>query len=536
MPVDRLTSLTQWAALQAHAEVVKGLHMRHQFDAEPNRFIEYSLGFDGLLLDYSKNRVTSQTIPMLMELAEACQLEAARRAMFDGQLINISESRAALHVALRDLSDRAYVVNGKDVTHEIKSTRKRVYEFAENIRNGTLKGFSGDNINAVVHIGIGGSDLGPRFLTDAFAGTLNNGPRVHFAADGAQTELKSILVELEPQKTLFIIASKSFTTAETMANAELAKKWISNAEGSEAVASHFVAITMNGEAAANFGISTDSILPIWDWVGGRYSVWSAIGLPIACAHGQEAFEQLLAGAHAMDKHFESAPFSNNLPAIMGMLGVWYVNFFEASATAILPYDSRLSGFTSYLQQLEMESNGKIASHDGQVVSVKTAPVLFGGSGNAGQHSFFQLLHQGSNYIPCDFIVSAEGACERHDEIVANCFAQSEALMRGCSQNDLTSIEINLLPHLECTGNRPSNTILLDEVSPFTLGMLLALYEHKVFVQSVIWNINPFDQWGVELGKKLVSGIMVDITSGQIGGEHDGSTQGLMAAYCQARKS
>ncbi len=542
MNSSSLTALPAWQALKAHAAVLAGQHMRDLFAADPDRFARLSFSFGPIRADYSKNRVTLETISLLAELARARGVETSRAAMFAGERINTTENRAVLHVALRNREERAMMVDGADVMPEVRATRARLKAFSDGVRSGQWRGATGKVLRHVVNIGIGGSHLGPMFVADALKDMQAPEMTVAFVSNPDRAQLDEVLAKLEPAETLFIICSKTFTTAETTANADAARAWLTARLGETAVAKHFAAVSTNVEAAVKFGLSPDAVFPMWDWVGGRYSVWSAIGLSVILACGYQAFDQLLAGAEAMDRHFETASLEQNLPVILALIGVWYADFFDAPAIAVMPYDHRLKLFPFHLQQLDMESNGKAVTKEGAKVETMTGPIIFGGGGSDSQHSFFQLLHQGPRLIPCDFIIAlkgADGTGPSRDLLMANCLAQTEALLKGRTAADLAATPEGLRPHREFTGNRPSNTLLLDELTPYVLGMLIALYEHKVFVQGLIWGINSFDQWGVELGKELAKSLMPALLDKPAAAEgllkaRDSSTAGLALAYLQAK--
>ena len=532
-----------WQALAAHQRTIAGLRMRDLFAADASRFDKFSLTLDGLLLDYSKNRISGETMRLLCDLARQAGLEKWRDRMFSGQTINTTEGRAVLHVALRNRSGRAIEVDGEDVMPKVEAALRRMLAFAEAVRDGSRAGATGKPITDVVNIGIGGSHLGPAMVCRALKPFQRADLRLHFVANVDASQISEALNGLDPASTLFIVASKTFTTEETMTNAVTAKSWLIEALGGQAVGRHFVALSSNAEATAAFGIEPASLFEFWDWVGGRFSLWSAIGLAIAIAIGAERFEELLSGAHAMDEHFRAAPLAENLPVILGLLGVWYVNFLAAESHAVIPYDQRLELLPAYLQQVEMESNGKGVTRGGEAVDCATAPIVFGEAGTIGQHSFFQLLHQGTRLVPADFIAAAEphhSLAGHHAILLANFFAQTEALMKGRDEAE-TRAELKkagltgealegLVPHKLFSGNRPTNSILLRRLDPYSLGMLIALYEHKVFVQGVIWEIDSFDQWGVELGKQLAKTVLRELQGNKPIDGHDSSTNGLINEY------
>lgn len=518
-----LTKSPEWTALSSHAKSLARIHMRDLFAGEPQRFERLSLSLDGLLLDYSKNRLTTRTLDLLVALAEAADLNNWIQRLFRGDKVNGSEGRAALHMALRDRSDRAYVVEDRDVRPDIAEGLSRLAQFIGAVRSGTWLGFSGQPIRDVVSIGIGGSHLGPEMAIQALW-PYADGPRVHYVANVDGGALTQALRGLDPGSTLFIVMSKTFTTSETMANAESARRWFRGQAGGEAdMSRHFVAVSSNLEAVRGFGIDAANCFEMWDWVGGRYSLWSAVGLPIALAIGFERFVELLEGGHAMDEHFRSADLRHNMPVLLALIGVWYGNFFGFQNQAVIPYDEGLRRFPAYLQQLIMESLGKQVTRDGEPADYPTSPVIFGETGTNAQHAFFQQLHQGPQPVPVDFLIAANGPSGltgQHELLLANALGQAEALMRGKTAEELQTemtaagkdaAEIKrLLPHRAFPGNRPSNFLLYPRLDPRTLGMLIALYEHRTFVQSAIWRINAFDQWGVELGKQIAGRIVREL--------------------------
>ncbi len=536
------TRARAWKKLNDHYEQVRDLHMRDLFAADPQRFERFSLRCGDLLLDYSKNRITEETLALLLDLAEASDVRAAAQRMFDGEKINFTEQRAVLHTALRNRRNTPVYVDGEDVMPQVNAVLDRMRRFTERVRSGEWRGYTGKPITDIVNIGIGGSDLGPVMATAAlqpFAGPLTP----HFVSNVDGSQIWDTLAGLDPETTLFLVASKTFTTQETLTNARQARRWLLAAAGDDsAVAKHFVALSTNREEVQAFGIDTANMFEFWDWVGGRYSLWSAIGLSIALTVGMDNFEDLLAGAHAMDRHFLDAEPARNLPVVMALLGIWYHNFFGAETHAVLPYDQHLHRLPAYLQQADMESNGKRVTRAGTVVTCSTGPVIWGEPGTNGQHAFYQLIHQGTRLIPCDFLAAVNAYHPFHDQqriLFTNYVAQTEALMRG-KTTDEARAELaaeglsgerleTLLPHKIFPGNRPSNSLLYPQLTPFMLGMLLALYEHKIFVQGVIWDINSYDQWGVELGKQLAKVIQKEMDAG-VSGEHDASTDGLLAFY------
>lgn len=501
-----LNKRKEWRRLEKHRKAMTRTHMRDLFAADPQRFDKFSLSVGSLFLDYSKNRVTEETMCLLCDLAEACNMGSWRDRMFAGEKINISEDRAVLHTALRRPAADSVTIDGENIMPFVHDTLSKMEKFSHAVRSGAWTGHSGKKITDIVNIGIGGSDLGPRMVCRALKNDPASGPAIHFVSNVDGADMQQTLRMVSPETTLFVVASKTFTTQETMANAQAARQWLLSSLGDEkAIARHFVALSVNTEAADSFGIPADNLFPFRDWVGGRYSLWSAIGLSICLEHGFDAFRALLNGAHEMDTHFRTAPLNRNMPVILALLGIWYRNYWRAQAYAVLPYAQRLSLFPAWLQQIDMESNGKSTDKDGNSVSYETGPVIFGTAGTDCQHSFFQLIHQGTDFIPCDFIGVKEpmsSSAEQHRMLLANMAAQVQALMEG---RDAKSSAGN--PHRFFAGNRPSNAIVMEKLDARTLGMLLALYEHKIFVQGIIWNINSFDQWGVELGKILASGIL-----------------------------
>jgi glucose-6-phosphate isomerase len=539
-----LTRTAAWQALREHHAEIGERHLRELFAEEPQRFARLHARFGPLLLDFSKNRITGATLDHLLALARERDVAGWRERMFAGERINTTEDRAVLHTALRNRSSRPVRVDGQDVMPGVNAVLARMREFTERVRSGQWRGYTGKPITDVVNIGIGGSDLGPAMVCEALQPFAGERISVHFVSNVDATDIAETLAQVERDTVLFVIASKTFTTQETMTNAATARRWfLDSAAGEDAIAKHFVAVSTNHVAVSDFGIDTDHMFEFWDWVGGRYSLWSAIGLPIALFLGMDRFEELLDGAHAMDEHFRDAPLEQNLPVLLAMLGVWYINFFDAGSHAILPYDQYLARFPAYFQQGDMESNGKRVTRTGEVVDYRTGPIVWGEPGTNGQHAFYQLIHQGTRLVPCDFLVpmrSQNPLGRHHDILVANCFAQTEALMRGKTAEEVRQ-ELQhagldeqqlaaLLPHKVFPGNRPTNTILFDELDPRTLGMLIALYEHKIFVQGVIWGVNSFDQWGVELGKQLASAILPELRTDDGLDAHDASTQALIREY------
>jgi glucose-6-phosphate isomerase len=541
-----LNQTKSWQALQKHWHQVSPLQMRQLFESEPDRFKRFSLTLEDILFDFSKNRITDRTLQLLCALAREAGLEAKRDRMFAGEPVNCTENRAVLHVALRNRSSRPIRVEGADVMPQVRRVLQQMGRFCEQVHSGAWLGYSGLAVRDVVNIGIGGSDLGPLMVTEALKPYAQKGLRVHFVSNVDASHLTETLKGLNPETTLFLIASKTFSTQETLTNAHSARDWLLRAAGDEqAVAKHFVALSSHAERVRKFGIDPQNMFEFWDWVGGRYSLWSAIGLSIALYVGMEQFEELLAGAHVVDEHFRQEPLESNIPVIMGLLGIWYTNFFGAESHAILPYDQYLHRFPAYLQQGDMESNGKGVRCNGQPVKWSTGPVIWGEPGTNGQHAFYQLLHQGTHLVPADFLAAMESQnpLGPHQAILlSNFFAQPEALMKGRSEQEalqemqaagLDAGEIEgQLPHRLFPGNRPSNSFLYRKLTPRTLGTLIALYEHKIFVQGAIWDINSFDQWGVELGKQLAGAILPELEEAGTVKDHDASTNGLINYYKQ----
>ncbi|PKM43436.1 MAG: glucose-6-phosphate isomerase [Gammaproteobacteria bacterium HGW-Gammaproteobacteria-1] len=547
-----MTDLTQsaaWKALAAHYQDVAHIHMRDLFAHDPQRFDNLSLQFDDLLLDYSKNRVTAETMRLLFDLARQQDVTGWCDRMFRGEAINNTERRSVLHVALRRRDAQPILVDGENVMPRVTAVLAKMREFSAAVRGGRWTGYSGKAITDVINIGIGGSDLGPLMACEALKPYAQDGLRVHFVSNVDGTHIAETLKKVQPETTLFIVASKTFTTQETLTNARSARQWLVQAAGNEeAVAKHFVALSTNAEAVAAFGIDTRNMFEFWDWVGGRYSLWSAIGLSIAVYIGMDNFEEMLAGGHDMDSHFHSAAPEKNMPLILALLGIWYNNFFGAQSHAILPYDQYLHRFPAYLQQLDMESNGKRVTRVGENLTWSTAPVIWGEPGTNGQHAFYQLIHQGTKLVPVDFLAplqSQNPLGEHHAILLSNVFAQGEALMKGKNDAEARAelkaqglgddAVTELLNHKIFPGNRPSNTLLFHKLTPRTLGRLIALYEHKVFVQGVIWQVNSFDQWGVELGKQLAQAILPELAAPDAADSHDSSTNGLINYY-RARKA
>lgn len=540
-----LTTLPVWQALCRHQKTIAASNMRDLFAQDTNRFNKFSFQLDDMLFDFSKNRINDETLPLLMQLAREAQLENWRDRMFAGEKINITENRAVLHTALRNRSNRPVLVDGVDVMPEVNAVLAQMRDFSEKVRSGAWLGYTGKHITDVVNIGIGGSDLGPVMVCDALKPYASADLAVHFVSNIDGAHLMRALEKCQPETTLFIVASKTFTTQETMTNAISARTWFLNkAQDNAHVAKHFVALSTNARAVTDFGIDQANMFAFWDWVGGRYSLWSAIGLSIALYVGMDHFEALLSGAHEMDQHFQTAPLEENMPVIMALIGIWYNNFFDVATHAILPYDQGMSRFPAYLQQADMESNGKFICRDGKRIQYKTGPVIWGEAGTNGQHAFYQLIHQGTQVVPCDFLMPVHShyaigkhGYAHHKILLANFLAQTQALMLGKTPDEarvelqeqgLTGAELeNLLPHKVFEGNRPSTSILFDKLTPNTLGKLIALYEHKIFVQGMIWDINSYDQWGVEYGKQIAQEILPLLTSDGVVTSFDSSTNGLI---------
>ncbi|HEY1166077.1 MAG TPA: glucose-6-phosphate isomerase [Chitinophaga sp.] len=540
-PSTNPTTTKAWQQLQQHAAGMKQVHMRKLFAEDAQRFGQFSLRFEDILFDYSKNLITKETLALLLDLARECQVEAGRAAMFSAEKINATENRAVLHTALRNVSNEAVMLDGKNVMEDVNAVLKKMEQFCKQIHSGELKGYTGKPIRYIVNIGIGGSDLGPVMVTEALRPYWVKGMQPYFVSNVDGTHIAETLKKVTPDETLFLIASKTFTTQETMTNALTARQWfLEHAKDDAHIALHFAALSTNEKAVTAFGINPKNMFEFWDWVGGRYSLWSAIGLSIALTVGFDNFKQLLEGAHAVDKHFRETPLEKNIPVIMALVGLWYGNFFDAHTEAILPYDQYMHRFAAYFQQGNMESNGKYVDRNGQPVSYQTGPIVWGEPGTNGQHAFYQLIHQGTKLIPCDFIapaISHNPTGDHHVKLLSNFFAQTEALMNGktpeevraeLEKSGMTADEVaKLTPYKVFTGNRPTNSFLVKEITPRSLGSLTALYEHKIFVQGVIWNIYTFDQWGVELGKQLANKILPELQNADKVTGHDASTNGLI---------
>lgn len=533
---------TTFELLANQADALSKTSLRTLFQEDPDRFAKYSARFDDLLLDYSKTKLDPKAFELLLDLARQADVEGRRAAMFEGGKINTTEGRAVLHTALRNRSEEPVLVDGEDVMPDVHAVLSAMAAFSEAIRAGDLTSSTDAAFTDVVNIGIGGSDLGPVMTTLALA-PYHDGPELHYVSNVDGAHIADTLEKLDPATTLVIVASKTFTTIETMTNAQTARKWIADALGEEAVPHHFAAVSTALDKVADFGIEEDRVFGFWDWVGGRYSIWSAIGLPLMIAVGPDAFTDFLEGAHALDTHFRTAPLEENLPVLMALIGVWHRDILGYGSRAVLPYDQRLARLPAYLQQLDMESNGKRVKHDGTPVAADTGPVVWGEPGTNGQHAFYQLLHQGTSVIPCEFLIAAKGheddLSHHHDLLIANCLAQSEALMLGRTLDEarsglmasgLTEAEADrLAPHKVFPGDRPSLTLVYDQLTPFALGRLIALYEHRVFVEGVIWGINSFDQWGVELGKELATALLPMVQGTADAHRKDSSTKGLLSA-------
>ncbi|MDD2767139.1 MAG: glucose-6-phosphate isomerase [Methylococcus sp.] len=542
------TDLPAWRTLSDHFKSIAPLHMRDLFNEDPSRFDAFSIQLGDLLFDYSKNRLTRGTVAALVKLAEEAGLRERIEAMFRGDKINVTENRSVLHIALRNRSGRPILVDGQDVMPQINRVLDRMRRFSEAVRSGEWRGATGLAITDVVNIGIGGSDLGPKMVVRALLPYSNPGLRAHFVSNVDESDLIEVLRPLNPETTLFVVASKTFTTHETMTNGRSARAWfLEHIPDETAIARHFVAISTSRDKVVEFGIDPQNMFEFWDWVGGRYSLWSAIGLPIALSIGMDRFEEMLKGAHCVDEHFRSAPFEANIPVLMGLLGIWYINFFGSQSHAVLPYDQYLEDLPAYLQQADMESNGKTVDVEGKTVAYPTGPVIFGQPGTNGQHAFYQLLHQGSMLVPCDFLAAAEShhpLNEHHDILISNFLAQTEALMRGRTTDEVrqelaaSNMDAGCLEPLAAAktfpGNKPTNSFLYRRLDPHTLGMLIALYEHKIFTQGTIWHVNSYDQMGVELGKRLARTILAELPGDEPVDTHDASTNGLIRYFKSLR--
>ncbi len=546
--MPQIAESATWQALLAQQKRMSMVHLRDLFARDPDRFARYSLEFEDILFDYSKNLIDDRTLALLMDLMREAGLAEMIEAMFEGRKINVTEERAVLHIALRNRKSRRIEVDGENVMPAVNLVLAKMGRFSEAVRSGAWQGFTGQPITDVVNIGIGGSDLGPKMVTEALRPYTRTDLRVHFVSNVDASDMVETLKRCRPESTLFLIASKTFTTQETMANAAAARQWLLAELGDEkAVARHFVALSTNRDRVIEFGIDPDNMFEFWDWVGGRYSLWSAIGLSIAIAIGMENFEALLAGAHAVDEHFRTAPFEKNIPVLMAALGIWYNNFWGAESHAILPYDHYLQHFPAYFQQGDMESNGKSVTRRGEPVEVSTGPIIWGQPGTNGQHAFYQLIHQGTKLIPCDFLAAAQShnpVGRHHPILLSNFLAQTEALMKGRTPDEaraelvaqgVSGAALDLLTAAKTfAGSKPTNSFLYKKLTPFTLGSLIALYEHKIFTQGIVWQINSFDQMGVELGKQLANQILPELAGSEPVTGHDSSTNGLIAAYRRLR--
>ncbi len=542
------TTTSSWQALVEHSVDMKGLHLRDLFAKDKERFSAYSFELPDMLIDFSKNIISKQTVQHLVKLAEECKLKSAIDAMYNGELINETEKRSVLHVALRNFSGKPVYAAGNDIMDDVKRVQNQMKEFCNQVHGGTWKGYSGKQIKYIVNIGIGGSDLGPVMVTEALKPYWKKGIQTYFVSNIDASHITEVLKKINAEETLFLIASKTFTTQETMTNAHTARAWFLQTAGDEMhIAKHFIALSTNEKDVVQFGIDKQNMFAFWDWVGGRYSLWSAIGLSIALTVGYENFEHLLKGAHTIDKHFSTESFEKNVPVLMALISLWYINFFNSQSEAILPYDQYLHRFAAYLQQANMESNGKSVDRNGEPVTYATGPVVWGEPGTNGQHAFYQLIHQGTNLIPCDFIAPAQthnAVGDHHSILLSNFFAQTEALMNGKREEEVEEELLKegknneqvakLTPFKIFAGNKPTTSILIKKLTPFTLGALIALYEHKIFVQGVIWNVYSFDQWGVELGKQLANKILPQLKTDEDVSSHDASTNGLINTFKKFR--
>ena len=530
------TSTNSWKQLTTHFQEMKNMHIKDLFKENTNRFSDFSITLPNILFDYSKNLINATTLELLFSLAKECGLKEAIDSMFNAETINQTEGRAVLHTALRNFSNQPVLLDGKDVMPDVKAVLTQMKTFSDKVHSGEWKGYTGKTIKYIVNIGIGGSDLGPVMVTEALKPFWIEGMQPYFVSNIDGSDIAEVLKKVNPEETLFLIASKTFTTQETMTNALTAREWFLRfAVDKKFVAAHFVALSTNAGAVKDFGIDVANMFVFWDWVGGRYSLWGAIGLSISLTIGYENFQQLLKGGHATDIHFKESAFEKNAPVIMAMVSLWYLNFFDCTTEAILPYDNYLHRFPAYFQQGNMESNGKHIDRNGQAVTYATGPVIWGEPGTNGQHAFYQLIHQGTPKIPCDFIapaVSHNPIGEHHKILMSNFFAQTEALMNGKTAEQLIAegVKEQLIPYKTFEGDRPTNSFLLNEITPFSLGQLIALYEHKIFTQGIIWNIYSFDQWGVELGKQLAQKVLPELQGEDVISSHDSSTNGLINAY------
>jgi glucose-6-phosphate isomerase len=549
LPKINPTNTNAWKQLQQHAIEMKATHLRNLFASDQERFKKFSLCLDDLVFDYSKNIIADKTIQLLLQLADQCKLKDAIAAMFNGDKINETEHRSVLHIALRNFSNNPVYSEGNDVMPLVKKVLRKMKRFSDSVHNGTFRGYTGKRIKYIVNIGIGGSDLGPLMVTEALKPYWIKGVETYFVSNVDGTHIAETLKKIKPERTLFLIASKTFTTQETMTNAHTAREWfLKKAKNEKHIANHFVALSTNETEVVKFGIDKKNMFEFWDWVGGRYSLWSSIGLSIALTIGYKNFEQLLKGAHNADNHFSNASFDKNIPVLMALISLWYINFFGAQSEAILPYDQYMHRFSAYFQQGNMESNGKSIDRNCEPVEYATGPVIWGEPGTNGQHAFYQLIHQGTQLIPCDFIAPAQShnpTGDHHQKLLSNFFAQPEALMNGKTEEEaekdlekqnLPKEEIaRLLPYKIFAGNKPTNSILVKKITPYTLGELIALYEHKIFTQGIIWNIYSFDQWGVELGKQLAGKILPELQTEDDTNNHDSSTNALINVWKQMKK-
>ncbi|MGN6399177.1 MAG: glucose-6-phosphate isomerase [Flavisolibacter sp.] len=543
------TTTPAWQALVRHAAIMKQQQMKDLFAQDASRFNKFSFCFNDTVIDFSKNIITEETLTLLLKLAEQCKLKDAIEAMFEGDLINQTENRSVLHVALRNFSGKPVYSTGGNVMEDVQRVQQQMKTFCQKIHNGEWKGYTGKKIKYIVNIGIGGSDLGPFMVTEALKPYWKEDIQPYFVSNVDATHIAETLKKVNPEETLFLIASKTFTTQETMTNAHTARAWfLKTAKDETQIARHFVALSTNEKEVVKFGIDKENMFEFWDWVGGRYSLWSAIGLSIALTIGYNNFEELLKGAYSVDEHFHTTPFEKNIPVLMAVISLWYLNFFDAQTEAILPYDQYMHRFAAYFQQGNMESNGKSIDRNGEPVNYTTGPVIWGEPGTNGQHAFYQLIHQGTHLIPCDFIAPAQThnpISDHHQKLLSNFFAQTEALMNGKTEEEVEEELVKagkndeeiatLTPFKMFSGNRPTNSILIKKITPHSLGELIAFYEHKIFVQGVIWNIFSFDQWGVELGKQLANKILPELENDATVQSHDSSTNGLINAYKQMRK-
>ncbi len=544
------TTTKAWKKLSAHFNDIQSIHIKSLFENDSNRFNEFSLKQKDIFLDYSKNRITAESIALLVELADELNLKDGIQKMFDGEVINETENRAVLHTALRQQSDKKILVENEDIIPQIRYVQNKMKSFINRFHNGDVLGYSGKALKTIVNIGIGGSDLGPVMVTEALKPYWKKDLKAHFVSNVDASHIAEVLKRVDPETTLFIIASKTFTTQETMTNAHTARNWfLENGGTSDRIKNHFIALSTNEEAVRAFGISSENVFGFWNWVGGRFSLTSAIGMSIGLCVGYENFDLLLQGFADMDTHFQEAELSENMPVILALIGIWYNNFFGASSEAILPYDQYMHRFAAYFQQANMESNGKSIDRSGNTISYQTGPIIWGEAGTNGQHAFYQLIHQGTKMIPCDFIACAQShnpIGDHHEKLLSNFFAQTEALMNGKSELEVIGDFKNngisekdylaVVPYKVFKGNNPSNSILIKKLTPFTLGQLIALYEHKIFVQGYIWNVFSFDQWGVELGKQLAKTILPELQTSEDITKHDSSTNGLINLYKSMKSS